>query len=139
MGEPCGKIQEIADLRAKNNALENALSGIRRALEENNKLLSSISEQGAEIRHLREDNTRNEKDIDALYNRVRLVEMAIDPKQVDALKKCIEELSKEINEIKSLPARRASKFFWALVTTISACLGATVSGLLVWALTKGAA
>jgi len=106
VSEPCKQEAPIAVLTDRSKKVEASLTKIANALEENNKLLTVLTEQGAEIRHLRQDQERNERDIDGLFGRVRTLELA--------------------------PGRALGKVAIILITTGSSCIGGIVAGLVVW-------
>jgi hypothetical protein len=106
MTEPCGSAAKISAIDERTRAHDKAIDGFRFALEGTNKILGKISEALADIRHLHEDQERNEKDINELFDRVRGLELA--------------------------PGKAMTRFGWIILTAGSASVGGVISGVIVW-------
>lgn len=111
MTEPCGSAAKISAIDERTKAHDRAIDGFRTALEATNSILRKISEALADIRHLHEDITRNEKDINELFDRVRILELA--------------------------PGKAMTKLGFIILTGGCATAGGVVSGLIIWMVTNG--
>lgn len=109
--ESCHHDVTVAILHDRSVKFEKAIEEIAGSLRLTNSLLGTLAEQGAEIKHLREDTLRNEKDIDAIFGRVRSLEMA--------------------------PGRVAGKVSLVVLASIGGCIGSTITGVVVFFATKG--
>jgi len=109
--ENCGSAAKISAIDERTKAHDKAIDGFRTALEGTNHVLGKISEALANIKHLHEDQKRNEHDIDVLYERVRTLELA--------------------------PGKAMTKVGWIILTAGSGCAGGIVSGIIVWMVTHG--
>jgi len=76
MGEPCKQDAPIAEIRADNRRQDDILQALSRAMEENTRLLRTLAEIGADVRHIRDDLARHDKSINSLFSRVRTIELA---------------------------------------------------------------
>lgn len=112
MAEPCRQEVTIAEMKADNRHQDDVLVSMQRTLEENTRLLRVLSEIGADVRHIREDQLRQERDIDAIYKRVRVLELA--------------------------PGQMMSKAAMIMLTAGCGSLGGVVTGVVMWMI-KGAA
>jgi len=108
--EPCRQEATIAVLADRSKKMESTLTQIASAIEENNRLLAVLTEQGAEIRHLRDTQqrleNRYERDLRNLFGRVRDLELA--------------------------PGKTLGKLAIILITAASSCIGGIVAGLVIW-------
>lgn len=103
MSEPCSQAADIAVMREQVHNSRKETETIRIMLEQMSRTLSQIAEQGVEIRHLHEDSKRNEKAINEIFGRLRLVELS--------------------------PGRAAGKFFWIVVTATTSIGGGLIATL----------
>jgi hypothetical protein len=110
MVKPCHNDVPVGILRENFPKVERAIGEISESLKVTNSLLTTLAEQGAEIKHLREDTLRNEKDIDGLFGRVRILEMS--------------------------PGRAASKIFLVGLAAAGGCIGSAISGVVVILITQ---
>ncbi len=100
----------VGILRENFPKVERAIGDISNSLKVTNSLLEQLAAQSAEIKHLREDNQRNEKDVDGLFLRVRGLEM--------------------------LPGRAASKIFLVGLAAAGGCIGSLISGVVIILITQ---
>lgn len=102
--EPCNQAAEIAVMKEQVNASRKETANIKKMLEQMSATLDKIAEQGVEIRHLHEDIRRNEKAIDEIFGRVRLIELT--------------------------PGRAAGKLFWVIIAAVTSLGGGLIATLL---------
>jgi len=76
MSDPCKQEAPIAEIKADNRRQDDILSTLSRTMEENTRLLRTLAEIGADVRHIREDLSRHDQSINGLYSRVRSLELA---------------------------------------------------------------
>lgn len=111
MTDPCKQIGPIAEIKADNRRQDEILATLGRTLEENTKLLRTLAEIGADVRHIREDLSRHDKSINSLYSRMRTMELA--------------------------PGQAMSKAAMVMLTTACGSLGGIVTGLVMYWVTTG--
>lgn len=75
MNEPCKQVGKLSALQEKSQNQDIILHGIKQTLEKNNELLGQIAVVMSNINHLAEDNQRNERDINVIYDRIRVLEL----------------------------------------------------------------
>ncbi|MCP3177302.1 hypothetical protein MJO47_09345 [Desulfuromonas sp. KJ2020] len=110
MADPCSSAGKISAIDERTKGHDRAIEGFKAALEATNKVLLKISEALADIRHLHEDQKRNEQDINELFGRVRGLELA--------------------------PGKAMSKVGFILLTAAGGCVGGVIVGLVVWLVTR---
>ncbi len=76
MSDPCRQESSVATLQATVKAISHTLARMEEGQKKFIEVLERIAEQGQRIVNLEENATRNEKDINALFNRVRALEIA---------------------------------------------------------------
>lgn len=103
MSEPCTSAAKISQLDERSRYHTEAIAGFRVALDKTNEILNKISQALSDIRHLHEDQQRNERDIDDLFRRVRVVEMA--------------------------PGRTAGKAWWLIFGGLCSAVGGVTTAL----------
>jgi hypothetical protein len=111
MADPCQSAWKISAIDERTKAHGEAIGSVKTALESLTSALNKISEALSDIRHLREDQQRNERDFDELFGRVRILELA--------------------------PGKAMGRAGWMILTAISGSIGGVVSGTVVWIVTKG--
>lgn len=111
MPDPCKQEGAIAELKADNRHQDDVLAAMQRTMEENTRLLRTLAEIGADVRHIRENQSRHDRDIDALYKRMRAMELA--------------------------PGEAMSKAAMVMLTAGSGTVGGIVTGVIMWAVKGG--
>jgi hypothetical protein len=106
MGEPCSRDGKLSAIDERTKGHAQAIAGFQIALEGTNRVLGKISEALADIRHLHEDISRNERDITEVFGRIRALEMA--------------------------PGKAMTRIGWIVLTASSGCAGGIISGVTVW-------
>jgi chromosome segregation ATPase len=106
MGDPCKQEAPIAEIKADNRRQDDILQTLVRTMEENTKLLRTLAEIGADVRHIREDLGRHDKSINSLYSRMRALELA--------------------------PGQAMSKAAVVMLTTVCGSVGGVVTGLVMY-------
>lgn len=109
MTDPCKQEAPIAEIKADNRRQDDILSTLSRTMEENTKLLRTLAEIGADVRHIREDLSRHDKSINSLYSRMRAVELA--------------------------PGQAMSKAAMILLTSFCGSVGGVVTGIVMYLVT----
>lgn len=112
MPEPCLRDAELARFDERINGQDKVLASLTAAVTKLNETLSAISSVMVENKHLHEDQHRNEKSINELFRRVRVVELT--------------------------PGRAAGKAWWLMFGSVTGAAGGVVSGLVVWVVTHNA-
>lgn len=111
MSDPCQSAWKISAIDERTKAHGEAIGSVKVALDGLNAALHKIGEALADIRHLREDQQRNERDFDEIFGRVRALELA--------------------------PGKAMGKAGWMILTALSGSIGGVVSGAVVWFVTRG--
>lgn len=111
MADPCQSAWKISAIDERTKAQGEALGAVNAALDRQSVALNKVAEALADIKHLHDDQQRNERDIDELFGRVRLLELA--------------------------PGKAMGKAGWMILTAASGSIGGIVSGMVVWIVTKG--
>lgn len=106
MTDPCRSAGAISMIEERTRRHEKSIDGFTAALDTLNRSLLKISQALADIKHLHEDQQRNEKDINELFGRVRALEMA--------------------------PGRAAGKAWWIIFGAATGSAGGLVTGLIMW-------
>jgi hypothetical protein len=106
VSEPCSRDGKLYAIDERTKAHAQAIAGFQIALETTNRVLGKISEALADIRHLHEDISRNERDITEVFDRIRALELA--------------------------PGKAMTRVGWIVLTAGSSSAGGLITGIIIW-------